>query len=149
MNVRESTIVVVLRATWRTFQAETKKPQRNPKIKKIYSYISGNEALHFLRKFFYIQKVFFLYFRKRNFLTFQETEIRKTSYIPESKKFLIFREMGKISCTRGLLLILFAERKLYKHKREITFSSLPAAAFACRSRFKFRLYEQFLIFLLS
>ena len=57
--------------------------------------------------------------------------------------------MGKISCTLGLLLILFAERKLYKHKREITFSSLPAAAFACRSRFKFRLYEQFLIFLLS
>ena len=140
MNVRESTIVVVLRATWRTFQAETKKPQRNPKIKKIYSYISGNETLHFLRKFFYIQKVFFLYFRKRNFLTFQETEIRKN---------VLYSRMGKISCTLGLLLILFAERKLYKHKREITFSSLPAAAFACRSRFKFRLYEQFLIFLLS
>ena len=57
--------------------------------------------------------------------------------------------MEKVSCALGLLLILFPEREFYKHKREITFLSLPTAAFACRSRFKFRLYEQFLIFLLS
>ena len=51
--------------------------------------------------------------------------------------------MKNISLTLGLLLILFAERELFKHKREIIFLSLPAAIFACRSRSKFRLYECF------
>ena len=59
---------------------------------------------------------------------------------PTLKKRLIFQEMEKISCTLGLLLILFAERELFKLKREINFLSLPAAAFTSQSRSKFRLY---------
>ena len=69
-------------------------------------------------------------------VTFRARKIKK----PTLKKLLIFQEMEKISSTLGLLLILVAERELFKHKREINFLSLPAAAFACRSRSKFRIY---------
>ena len=57
--------------------------------------------------------------------------------------------MDKISCALGLLLILSDERELFEYKREINVLSLPAAAFTCRSRSKFRLYEQLLVFPLS
>ena len=33
--------------------------------------------------------------------------------------FVISREVEKIHCTLGLLLILLAEEELFKHKREI------------------------------
>ena len=69
-------------------------------------------------------------------ITFRVQKIKK----PTLKKLLIFQEMEKISGTLGLLLILVAERELFKHKREINFLSLPAASFACRSRSKFRIY---------
>ena len=67
---------------------------------------------------------------------------------PTLKKILIFQEVEKNFCTLGLLLILFAERELFKHKREINFLSLRAVVFAWRGRSKFRLYEQVLAFLL-
>ena len=126
-----------------------KTPKKSKNQKNIFLYFRKWSLALSKKVFLYLESFFFYILGNEIFLHFRKQKSEKTSYIPESKKFLIFREMGKISCTLGLLLILFAERKLYKHKREITFSSLPAAAFACRSRFKFRLYEQFLIFLLS
>ena len=78
----------------------------------------------------------------KNFLIFQEVTFHPL------KKCLVFREMKKSSCTLGLLLHLFAERGLFKHKREINFLSLLAALFACRSISRFKLKEQLLVFLL-
>ena len=57
----------------------------------------------------------------KKFFIFQETELSYISGNANPKKFLIFQEMEKISCTLGLLLILLAERKLFKHKREINY----------------------------
>ena len=65
-------------------------------------YISGNGTfLHFRKR--KLKKIF-LYFRKQVFCS------EKTFYIPGNEK---------NSCTLGLLLILFSERELFKHKREI------------------------------
>ena len=54
-------------------------------------------------------------------ITFRVQKIKK----PTLKKLLIFQEMEKISCTPELLLILFAERDHFKHKREINFYPCP------------------------
>ena len=54
-------------------------------------------------------------------VTFRARKIKK----PTLKKLLIFQEMEKISCTPELLLILFAERDHFKHKREIDFYPCP------------------------
>ena len=91
------------------------------------SYISGNR--NFKKRLIFLK------------VTFRVRKMKKSTL--KKKNLLLFQEMKKISLTLGLLLILFAERELFKHKREIIFLSLPAAIFACRSRSKFRLYECF------
>ena len=124
----------------------TETPNKIPYISengnpKKASYISGNQTFQTTpRKFLILQEMktpnkLLIFSQKKAFLIFSE---RNFSYISGNPKklfnfqeFLIFRGMEKISCTLGLLLILFTERELFKHKREINFLSLPAAAFAC------------------
>ena len=110
---------------------ETESPKKLFIFQEIeLSYISGNKKL---KKLLIFLKV-----------TFWAWKMKKLTL----SKLLIFQEMEKNSCTLGLLLILSAERKLFKPKRKIFFFSFPAIVFACRNRSKLRFYEQLLILFL-